>query len=383
MKKKRFSIGLAGILMGSAMVVSNFHTPASLCIEQKTFKTALETPVATDDADLQNSFDPSEVSIEDSKLFQTTLVNYGEGCILITLRKDTVVDMDQDKTTDGDFDADNAEEIEPTEEDTEQESVIMKNTGINSKVELIDACLTEEEKAAVAAGSTKEIKVTFHYAKEDEIKRRKLEELATAMDDYMLATTGLTFCNYLNISVEKQDETTGKWKKIKKFNQQVEVAVDILEDYRTDQGNFCVIAPIGKTFEMREDSDEYGETFTIDIDGSGYYVLCHQDEIDQPSQTVKPTKKLNYFQKLMDEDLCLWHWFMCAFFIIGITWVAAINAKKKRLVFMIVVDVLLLACALIGRCLYDFIFLVVFVFLLFLVFVWKTKNMQKKRSEKR
>lgn len=393
MKKKRFSIGLAGILMGSAMVVSNFHTPASLCIEQKTFETALETPVATDDADLQNSFDPSEVSIEDSKLFQTTLVNYGEGCILVTLRKDTTADMNEDPTTDGEFDADNAEEIEPTEEpietsdpldeETSQESVIMKNTGISSKVELIDACLTEEEKAAVAAGSTKEIKVTFHYAKEDEIKRRKLEELATAMDDYMLATTGLTFCNYLNITIEKQDETTGEWKKIKKLKQQVEVAVDILEDYRTDQGNFCVIAPVGKTFEMREDTDKYSETFTINIDGSGYYVLCHQDEITQSAQTMKPVKHSNYFQKLVEEDLCLWHWFMCAFFIIGITWVAAINAKKKRLVFMIVVDVLLLVCALIGRCLYDFIFLVVFAFLLFLVFVWKTKSMQKKRSGKR
>ena len=393
MKKNRFAIGLAGILMGSAMAVSSFHTPTSLCIEEKSFETALETPLTTDDAGTEASFDPSEVSVEDSKLYKTTLVNYGEGCILVTLRKDTEVDTNEDPTTDGEFDVDNAEEIvqteeptdtsEPIEEDTTQESVIMQNTGISSKVELIDACLTEEEKAAVAAGSTKEIKVTFHYAKEDEIKRRKLEELATAMDDYMLATTGLTFCNYLNITIEKQDDTTGEWKKIKKLKQQLEVSVDILEECRTDKGNFCVISPVGKTFEMRDDTDKYGETFTINIDGSGYYVLCHQDEITQPTQTKKPMKHSNYLQKLMEDDLCLWHWFMCAFFIIGITWVAAINAKKKRLIFMIVIDVLLLVCALIGRCLYDFIFLVVFAFLLFLVFVWKTKAMQKKRSEKK
>lgn len=389
MKKKisKITAGVIGIIMGSAVIFSqpNYNIDITEKIAT-TQNTDYSTETTTTE---QPNVDTADASIEDTKIANTTYINYGEGGVLVNVIKDSA--SSEENTNDvAENDVDNVEETQTSvtpevteepasEEETSGQMSPMNNTYIYSSVELVDACLSEEEKAAVIAGGTKELRVTIHVATEDELKQRKLEQIGTAMDDYMLATTGLSFCNYLKITVEKKDSETGKWKKLKNFNTPVEVSVDILPELQSDTGSFKMLAPNGNVYDLLDDEDEYGQTITFSMRGTGVYALCYQSEIVENETTPAPTSKPSFVGKLVTSDLCLWHWFMCAFFIIGLTWVAAINAKKKRLIFMGVIDVILLVCAIIGRCLYCWCFLAAFIIILFLVHVWKTKRMLKTR----
>lgn len=389
MKKKmsKIAAGVIGIVMGSAVIFSqpnyNINITEKIATTQNT---DLSTETTTTE---QPNVDTEDASIEDTKIANTTYINYGEGGVLVNVIKDSASSEENEDDALG-SDVDNVEETqavatpevtdEPiSEEENSGQTSPMSNTYICSSVELIDACLSEEEKAAVIAGGTKELRVTIHVAAEDEIKRKKLEQIGTAMDDYMLATTGLSFCNYLKITVEKKDSETGDWKNLKNFDKPVEVSVDILPELQNDTGSFKMLVPNGNVYDLLDDEDEYGQTITFSMHGTGIYALCYQAEIVEDKTTPAPTSKPSFLGKLFTSDLCLWHWFMCAFFIIGLTWVAAINAKKKRVIFMGVIDAILLICAIIGRCLYCWCFLAAFVIILFLVHVWKTKRMSKRR----
>jgi len=181
------------------------------------------TDLTGQDTATDQPMDVENASMEDVKISSTTYINYGEGGVLVNVIKDSA-SSEEDTEQAEENDIDNEEETQATtteevstEEDSLAQGFSMNNTYICSSVELVDACLSEEEKNEVIAGGTKELRITVHVASEEELKQRQLEEIGTAMDDYMLATTGLSFCNYLQITVEKKDAETGKWKKMKKF----------------------------------------------------------------------------------------------------------------------------------------------------------------------
>lgn len=391
MKKKisKIAVGVIGVIIGSAVIFS--QPEYNMDIIQDIAATQSIDPTGGDTATNQPT-DIENASMEDIKIANTTYINYGEGGVLVNVIKDSQ-DSEEDAAQAENNDADNEEAIQTTttpepevtgdtlvEEDHSAQGFSMDNTYISSSVELVNACLSEEDKNEVIAGGTKELRVTIHIAAEEEVKQRQLEEIGTAMDDYMLTTTGLSFCNYLQITVEKKNTETGKWKKMKNFEIPVEISVDILPEFQNEEGFFQMLAPNGNVYDLLDDEDMYGQTITFPMRGTGIYALCYQAKIVENETTPVPTAKPSFFGKLMTSDLCLWHWFMCAFFIIGLTWVAAINAKKKRLIFMGIMDVIFLVCAVLGRCLYCWCFLVAFVIILFLVHVWKTKSMASKRK---
>lgn len=386
MKKKisKITAGVIGIIMGSAVI---FGQPQyNMCMDiTENIATTQSTDLAGQDTATDQPIDNENASMEDVKITSTTYINYGEGGVLVNVIKDSV-SSEEDAEQAEEKDADNDEEAQTTttpegteealtEEDSSTQGFSMNNTYICSSVELVDACLSEEEKNEVIAGGTKELRVTVHVASEEELKQRQLEEIGMAMDDYMLATTGLSFCNYLQITVEKKDTETGKWKKMKNFETPVKISVDILPEFQNEKGSFQMLVPNGNVYDLLDDEDTYGQTITFPMHGTGIYALCYQVEIEENKTTPAPTSKPSFVGKLVTSDLCLWHWFMCAFFIIGLTWVAAINAKKKRVIFMGIMDVIFFICAILGRCLYCWCFLVAFVIILFLVHVWKTKRM--------
>lgn len=393
MEKKisKITAGVMGVLMGSAVIFGQPKQNMYIDINENiatTQSSELAGEVVVTDEPGTETGDISNASIKDTKITNTTYINYGEGGVLVNVIKDSNSSENQEEQVEAN-DVNNEEEMQTSEipeateeavtEDLSTQHSLMSNTYICSSVELVDACLSEEEKAEVIAGGTKELRVTIHVAAEEEIKQRKLEEIGTAMDDYMLATTGLSFCNYLQITVEKKNSETGKWKKMKNFETPVEVSVDIFSEFQNEKGFFQMLAPNGNVYDLLDDEDEYGQTITFPMRGTGVYALCYQAEIVENKVVPTQAPKTSFFEKLMKDDLCLWHGFMCAFFVIGLTWVAAINTKKRRVVFMAVMDVIFLACAILGRCLYCWIFLAAFVVVLFLVHVWKTKRMEKNR----
>lgn len=396
MKKKigKIAAGVMGVIMGSAVILGQPNYNMSIDIKENIATTQSSDFVGEDgatDAPESVTADVSNASIDDTKITNTTYINYGEGGVLVNVIKDSP-SSEQGTEQTGESDVDSVEESQETtspevteevmseEELSTQTSSTMSNTYISSSVELVDACLTEEEKAEVIAGGTKELRVTIHVAAEEELKQKKLEEIATAMDDYMLATTGLSFCNYLQITVEKKNAETGEWKKMKNFDTPVKVSIDILPEFQNAEGSFQMLAPNGNVYDLLDDEDTYEQTITFSMRGTGVYALCYQAPIVENQSTPAPTVKSSFLGKLMKSDLCLWHGIMIAFFIIGLTWVAAINAKKRRIIFMGVMDVLFLICAILGRCLYCWCFLVAFIIILFLVHVWKTKSMASKRK---
>lgn len=393
MKKKisKITAGVIGIIMGSAVIFSqpeyNMDIIQDIAATQSSDLSGEDT--ATNQPS-EETTDLEDASMEDLKIANTTYINYGEGGVLVNVIKDSG-DSEEDAGQAEDNDADNEEETQTTttpeateetsvEKENSEQGFSMDNTYICSSVELVDACLSEEEKNEVIAGGTKELRVTIHVTTEEELKQKELEKIGMAMDDYMLATTGLSFCNYLQIKVEKKNPETGKWNKMKNFETPVEISVDILPEFQSEKGFFQMLAPNGNVYDLLDDEDTYGQTITFSMRGTGIYALCYQAEIAENETTPAPTARPSFFGKLLTSDLCLWHWFMCAFFIIGLTWVAAINAKKKRVIFMGIMDVILLVCAVLGRCLYCWCFLVAFVIILFLLHVWKTKSMDSKRK---
>lgn len=390
MKKKisKITAGVIGVIMGSAVI---FGQPKyNMCMDiTENIAATQSTDLTGQDTATDQPMDTENASMEDVKITSTTYINYGEGGVLVNVIKDSGSEEDAEQA--GENDVDNEEETQTTttpeeteevsaEEDSSAQGLSMNNTYICSSVELVDACLSEEEKNEVIAGGTKELRVTVHVASEEELKQRQLEEIGTAMDDYMLATTGLSFCNYLQITVEKKDTETGKWKKMKNFETPVKISVDILPEFQNERGSFQMLVPNGNVYDLLDDEDTYGQTITFSMRGTGIYALCYQVEIEENSTTPAPTSKPSFVGELVTSDLCLWHWFMCAFFIIGLTWVAAINAKKKRVIFMGIMDVIFFICAILGRCLYCWCFLVAFVVILFLIHVWKTKRMAANRK---
>lgn len=386
MKKKisKITAGVIGVIMGSAVI---FGQPKyNMCMDiTENIAATQGTDLTGQDTATDQPMDVENASMEDVKISSTTYINYGEGGVLVNVIKDSA-SSEEDTEQAEENDIDNEEETQATtteevstEEDSLAQGFSMNNTYICSSVELVDACLSEEEKNEVIAGGTKELRITVHVASEEELKQRQLEEIGTAMDDYMLATTGLSFCNYLQITVEKKDAETGKWKKMKNFETPVKISVDILPEFQNEKGSFQMLVPNGKVYDLLDDEDTYGQTITFSMRGTGIYALCYQVEIEENNTTPAPTSKPSFVGKLVTSDLCLWHWFMCAFFIIGLTWVAAINAKKKRVIFMGIMDVIFLICAILGRCLYCWCFLAAFVIILFLIHVWKTKRMAANR----
>lgn len=391
-KKSKITVGVMGVLLGSTVIFGQPKYTMYMDIMEDvatTQSSEVTGKVATTDESDTETVDIGDVSMEDTKIVNTTYINYGEGGVLVNVIKDSAVSEEIGEDSDTN-ELDNAEKIaesvspEVTEEVVTEEIAtqpsLMSNTYICSSVELVDACLSDEEKVEVEAGGTKELRVTIHVPTEEEIKQKKLEEIGTAMDDYMLATTGLSFCNYLQIIVEKKDAETGKWKKMKNFEKPVEVSVDIFSEYQNDKGYFQMLVPNGNVYDLLDDEDEYGQTITFAMRGTGIYALCYQAEIAKEEVITTQAPKSSFLGKLMKDDFCLWHGFMGAFFIIGFTWVAAINTKKKRVIFMTVMDALFLICAIMGRCLYCWIFLVVFIIILFLLHVWKTKRMEREEQ---
>lgn len=354
-------IGFCGTMIGSCALFGTTGQELSIVCEQ--MKTgAYDTELSDTDTGIQDD------GLEEKELLYSTYLEYGEGCLFVTINKD--------------MSGSNEDEADVTESETPNPDVStvpaetkssMENTGVSSSNALLNACLTEQEKLELQTGINKEIKVTFHMATEAEVPSEEVSSMNIALEQYEKERPGISFGNYVKIIFEKKN-AMGEWEELEQLNGDVKLYLDVPTDFQTVSGTLFMLQVLNGQSSLHQDEDNYRELITFTTSGSSVYGLCCEEEIEEVIVTPEPTKEPTYWEKINSDELCIWHWFGLSFFVIGFTWVWAINRKKIRLVFLIIMSLIYLATAIMGSCMWDWILCGVYILLMLGMHIYKLKK---------
>jgi hypothetical protein len=388
MKNKKIAAAMLCTMLGMTSFSMAFGTNDRMDFNEKialTGQTGYDT---------QESAAPTETAsngiteLEDEEVMESTYYAYGEGCFFIMIDKGNGdIAEGQDETEKGDVDNPEESTASPTgtpeitetpQVDSETTKDSMVNTGIMSSKALIDACATEQEKEKVEAGANLAIRVTFADVTENEMDEKDVSLMGEVLDDYMASNPNFSFGNYVKITFEKKDLTSGKWKTIDKLNSPVKLCVDIVSDYQEKNGSYCMIQLKGDTYEKLKDEDDYAQVITFSTEESSVYGVCCDEKTEKTTATPIPTKKPNFLNGLMSNTICLWHWFMVAMFIAGATWLLAINSFKIRTIFLVIMELISLLLAILGSCKLDWPLAIVFMLCMLAIHVVRTILKKKK-----
>lgn len=369
--KKWMAVGLLGACVCVTTAGLSVAANKSYEWKQSIASTSMDETVLEGDAEESGE----DALSEDEAIMYSSYLKYGEGSVFVTVNKDSN-DSEEESGTEIE-DIDNLEEVqEATEQPVEEETAepeedvaadsTMSNTGILSSKNLIDACFTEDEKTQIMAGAHYELRVTFHNASEKEMKKTDISLMNQALEECEENVGDLSFGNYVQIIVEKRTDAASKWETLTSFNEGVKVQVDIKSDYQVAGATYYLVELMDDSYEMHEDEDMYMETFTSEISGSHAFGLCCKEQ-EEELVTPEPTKQPSFVEQIFTGDLCLWHMFMCGTFVIGFTWILAINSTKKRTIFLGVIAVLMIAMGVFGSCSYDWPFAIAFLVILALL----------------
>lgn len=380
-------------LMACVMLTTIGSTKSEISIEMPLAHTAtydVTTEPASSDAAADTATDSSV--LKDEAILCSNYFSYGEGSVFVTIEKDggATEDTLDEGTTDNIDDVDNLDEVvetpeatdstemtEGAEDTTEATQGSMNNTGIASSLNLIDACFSEDEKMAIQQGTHRELKIIFHQAQENELKKTDLTLLEDVLKDSKENKKELTFSNYTQILIKKKNLEDSKWENLTKLQGKVKISLDVNQDDQMIGNTFYLAALKDDTYELLEDTDSYMETITCEIDGSYTYAVCYEEEQEEPTVTEAPKKQENFFGQLLHDDLCVWHFFLVGIFVIGLTWILAIRSNKARGIVLLVVDLLCVVLALLGHCKWDWIVTIFAVVVLTALHVLKWKLSSK------
>lgn len=286
---------------------------------------------------------------KDEEILYSSYYSYGAGCFSVELVK-----KDLNVTTSGAV------------------SSSMGNTGIASSQQLLDACLSETEKAELEAGANKEIRVVMKQMVEEGLTDSQNELMEQAMEEYTKTYKGFQVGSYIKISIAKKNEK-GKWKKIKELNNDIKLFIDVPQISQiSDAKGYYLLQMRNGEYSLIEDEDHYLETMTVAVSGAAMCAIGYNLPVAETTPTAKPVQKPSYWNQMINGDLCVWHWFDISILIIGITWLLAIESKKIRIIFLSVVSILCLIIAIMGSCIYDWIFAIGCIVVMVLVHIGKT-----------
>lgn len=308
-------------------------------------------PEATLDAQMVNN----AAEFRDEEILYSSYYSYGSGCLFVEMVK-----TDLDVTTNGAV------------------AASMGNSGVASSQQLLDACLSEEEKQELMAGGNKEIRVTMKQMVLEGLSDSQYELLDQAKEEYSKTYKGFQVGSYIKINISKKNEE-GKWKKVK-LNNDIKFYMDIpaISQVSEAKGYYLLQMRSGKYF-LTEDEDSYLETLTASVSGSAMCAICYTLPAAEVTPTITPAAQLTYWQHLNSGEFCVWHWFDAAIMIIGVTWLLAIDRKKIRIVFLTVMSILSVVLGIMGQCVYDLPFTIGTIALLVLIHIGKTFLQKKKR----
>ena len=132
-------------------------------------------------------------------------------------------------------------------------------------------------------------------------------------------------------------------------------------------------------YNLIPDTDNYGVIMTVKVDSSSELKMCYKTKGNKKVETTPaPVEKKSFWAKLNEDEFCLWHWFDFSILIIAITWIAAINGKKARTIFMAIMSVITIINAIMGHCGWDWPLAVGVIILMVLVYIWKEQSMKSK-----
>lgn len=302
----------------------------------------------------ENSSADYAIEFKDEEILYSSYYLYGQGCLTVELVKE-----DLEVTTDGAM------------------AASMNNSGIASSQQLLDACFSETEKAELEAGADKEIRVTMKQMVAEGLKDNQYDLLEQAKEEYSSIYKGFQVGSYIKISITKKNDN-GKWKNIKKFNNDIKFLIDIPKISQISEAKeYYLIQIRDGGYSITEDEDNYLEILTASVSGAAMCAIGYTLPYAEVTPTVAPTAPPTYWEHLTDGDLCVWHWFMLAFFVIGFTWVLAIESKKIRIVFLSVMSILCIILAILGQCVYDWPFAIGSIIFMILIHVGRSYKKKK------
>lgn len=295
---------------------------------------------------------------KDEEIMYSSYYSYGEGCFSVEMVKE-----DLDVTTNGAI------------------AASMSNSGIASSQQLLDACLSEEEKAELEAGTNKEIRVVMRQMVKEGLSDKQCEILDSAMEEYTKDYNEFEVGSYIQINISKKNEE-GKWKKIKNFNNDIKLYIDIPEFAQKKEAKQYYLLQIRNgEYTITEDEDAYVETLTTSVSGSAMCGIGYTLPVAKAKPTVEPTAKPSYLHHLMNGDFCIWHWLNLSMLLISITWLLAIERKKIRIIFLSVMSILSVVMAIMGCCGYDWPIAVGCILVMVLVHIGKTYHKMNKKKK--
>jgi len=207
---------------------------------------------------------------------------------------------------------------------------------------ILRSCLTEEEIQAVAEGKDVVIKLVVTPLTES-IPDTDRQQIRAALEG--ISDEPLTLGNYLDLSVMKK-VGDAEWTKVTELSEELLVTLDIARELWAEGRTFYVLRSHDGEVTMLFDIDDDPYTITIKTRLFSTYALVYTDSPDAP-------KAPN------DEHNCFMHWIILAAALIGEILALLLRRredKKKLLIGTECVDiVIMLALAIIGSCMWDWI----------------------------
>ncbi|MBQ3602124.1 MAG: hypothetical protein II992_13160 [Lachnospiraceae bacterium] len=306
--------------------------------------------------------DTTDLVLEDESIYYSTYISYGTGCFFVSVEKENLKSANDVASGSG-------------------IGNLMDNTGIVSSKNLIEACFSQEEISAVASGANEELQVKISFIEPESLNQKKYSLMMEALEQYRQEFGGsleFNLTDYIKITVSKKNDL-GKWEKVNNFNNQLDIMLDIpSESQFIDAESYYLLQLQGnKAYTLIEDTDNYNELLSVSVTGSSICAMACTNVIEEPVETVAPTQRPTFWKQLNDSKFCLWHWFSISILIISMTWILAVERNKNRLIFTTIMSIISVVLAVMGSCKWDWIILVISLFLMWITNIWKITKKNK------
>lgn len=259
---------------------------------------------------------PEGVEVKDETVTENSVIPYGNGAIRVL--------------------------VESAEEDTEKVSY-----GVVSSQQVIDGCLTEEEKLRVANGDSVDIRVIVSRKTDTGITEDDRQKITEAGDQLGQSVPGLNLGEYLDIQLDKRINGA-EWENIAQADQDIEITIDIPDDLQFDGTTYFIIRCHNGECVTLKDLDDDPKTITISTAYFSSYALFYTKS-DQ--ETVEDA-----IIQVQKSSSCMWHVFMIvalAAYVIVQFGIEEERRKRIRWPMFIGFTVMMLVFLILGSCSLD------------------------------
>ena len=190
-----------------------------------------------------------------------------------------------------------------------EEAELKLTAELPSKTQVINACLSEEEKKAVERGENIEIRLTIKRIEKEvpvqdkELVEEQVQELASQID-------GLTIGKYLDIKLDKRFNG-GEWIGISEAAEDIDIIIDIPPELQFPDTQYYISRVHQGKAQLLYDLDEDEKTITISTKYFSTYALLY--EAKEPAS----------------ESICYWHFAILAALLIYLILALLIRDKKR------------------------------------------------------